>query len=60
MRRMDINFEYDGSYGIVGTGLFLMQARKHARLSDLIRAGTYVSLSLFFSPCTLLHDYLDP
>ncbi|PFH48822.1 hypothetical protein AMATHDRAFT_5459 [Amanita thiersii Skay4041] len=26
--------------GIVGTGLFLMEARKHTRLSELIRAGT--------------------
>jgi len=25
---------------IAGTGLFLMQARKHTRLSELIRAGT--------------------
>ena len=43
------NFEHDGSYGIVGSGLFLMQARKHARLSDLIRAGTYVFSSFFFT-----------
>ena len=51
VRKIDSNFEYDGSYGIVGTGLFLMQARKHARLSDLIRAGTYVffCLLIFFS-----------
>jgi hypothetical protein len=48
VRKNDSNFEHDGSYGIVGTGLFLMQARKHARLSDLIRAGTYVFLSLLF------------
>ncbi|RDB26257.1 hypothetical protein Hypma_006076 [Hypsizygus marmoreus] len=26
--------------GIIGTGLFLMEARKHARLGELIRAGT--------------------
>ena len=25
---------------IVGTGIFLMEARKHARLGELIRAGT--------------------
>ena len=51
VRKVDSNFEYDGSYGIVGTGLFLMQARKHSRLSDLIRAGTYVFLyhMLFFA-----------
>lgn len=51
VRKTDSNFEHDGSYGIVGTGLFLMQARKHARLSDLIRAGTYVFLHslVFFS-----------
>jgi len=42
VRKIDSNFEHDGSYGIVGTGLFLMQARKHARLSDLIRAGTSI------------------
>lgn len=29
---------FEGS--IAGTGLFLMQARKHTRLSELIRAGT--------------------
>ena len=59
VRRFDSNFEHDGSYGIVGSGLFLMQARKHARLSDLIRAGTYV-FSLFFpSLFTLLIDYID-
>lgn len=34
-----------GQGSILGTGLFLMQARKHARLSELIRAGTYVSPS---------------
>ena len=58
---MDGNFEYDGSYGIVGTGLFLTQARKHARLSDLIRAGTYVFLYLFFFffSSYLFLDYLD-
>jgi hypothetical protein len=48
IRKIDSNFEHDGSYGIVGTGLFLMQARKHARLSDLIWAGTYVFFSCFF------------
>jgi hypothetical protein len=31
---------FEGS--IAGTGLFLMQARKHTRLSDLIRAGTSI------------------
>jgi len=35
------NLDYDGaSSGIIGTGLFLTQAKKHTRLSDLIRAGT--------------------
>jgi hypothetical protein len=28
--------------GIIGTGLFLMEARKHARLGELIRNGTVV------------------
>ena len=28
--------------GIVGTGLFLMEARRHARLTELIKAGTYI------------------
>lgn len=53
-------FDYDGgSGGIVGTGLFLMQARKHPRLSDLIRAGTYVSL--VFCTCYYLPiNYPDP
>ncbi|KIM43774.1 hypothetical protein M413DRAFT_388504 [Hebeloma cylindrosporum] len=31
---------FEGS--IAGTGLFLMQARKHTRLSELIRAGTSI------------------
>lgn len=31
---------------IVGTGLFLMEARKYHRLGELIRAGTYVVLFL--------------
>lgn len=49
VRKADNSFEYDGACGIVGTGLFLTQARKHARLSDLIRAGTCVFLlSLIF------------
>ncbi|KAF8815530.1 hypothetical protein BYT27DRAFT_7079768 [Phlegmacium glaucopus] len=38
-KNIDVGVAYDG--GIVGTGLFLMQAKKHARLSDLIRAGTF-------------------
>jgi hypothetical protein len=29
--------------GVVGTGLFLMEARKHPRLSELIRAGMLVT-----------------
>ena len=38
-----------------------MQARKHARLSDLIRAGTYVYLlSFLFFLCILLLNYLGP
>ena len=31
---------FETNQGIVGTGLFFVQARKHARLSELIRAGT--------------------
>ncbi|KAJ3514510.1 hypothetical protein NLJ89_g2332 [Agrocybe chaxingu] len=36
--------------GILGTGLFFMQAKKHTRLSELIRAGTYVFPPSFSSP----------
>ena len=54
------NFEHDGSYGIVGSGLFLMQARKHARLSDLIRAGTYVFFLFSFYYTLLIENYIDP
>jgi hypothetical protein len=32
-----------GGFGIPGTGHFFMQARRHARLSELIRAGTCVA-----------------
>jgi len=38
---------FETTPGIAGTSLFLLQARKHARLSELIRAGTYVFLSPF-------------
>ncbi|KAK2459970.1 hypothetical protein APHAL10511_007976 [Amanita phalloides] len=31
--------------GVLGTGLFFMEAKKHAKLIELIRAGTYVDLS---------------
>ena len=47
-----------GSGGIVGTGLFLTQAKKHARLSDLIRAGTYVYFYLFLF-CTRSYHVLS-
>ena len=51
-KNFDGGVAYDG--GIVGTGLFLMQAKNHARLSDLIRAGTYVSHSISYSLYSLL------
>lgn len=57
------SLDYDSaSGGIIGTGLFLTQAKKHARLSDLIRAGTYVSFLLFITHLTLTYpiNYLDP
>ena len=56
-KHFDGGFAYDGgSGGIVGTGLFLMQAKNHSRLSDLIRAGTYV-LFLSFSPFSIFVSY---
>ncbi|KAF8154526.1 hypothetical protein B0H34DRAFT_526740 [Crassisporium funariophilum] len=35
----------EGGHGIMGTGIFFMQAKKHARLSELIRAGTSIMRS---------------
>lgn len=40
-------------HGIVGTGLFFMEARKHQRLGDLIRSGTCVSVRLLVSHALL-------
>lgn len=34
----------EGAHGIPSTGLFFLQAKKHPRLCELIRAGTYVEL----------------
>ncbi|KAF8962134.1 hypothetical protein BDZ97DRAFT_1759534 [Flammula alnicola] len=33
----------EGNHGIASTGLFLLQAKKHARLTDLIRVGTSIT-----------------
>lgn len=44
-------FSEPTNQGIMGTGLFMLQAKKHARLTELIRSGTYVfftSSSPFF------------
>ncbi|KAF8629807.1 hypothetical protein AX15_003276 [Amanita polypyramis BW_CC] len=34
--------EHHQQAGVLGTGLFFMEARKHVRLTELIKAGTYV------------------
>ena|SRR5258708_3116207 len=44
----------DSSKYIIGTGHFFAQARRHPRLSDLIRAGTYVVLFQFIPPSFLI------
>ena len=34
--------EHHHQHGVLGSGLFMMEARKHVKLIELIRAGTYV------------------
>jgi hypothetical protein len=38
----------EGTHGIPSTGLFFLQAKKHPRLCELIRAGTYVELFIIY------------
>ncbi|KAF8632672.1 hypothetical protein AX17_004804 [Amanita inopinata Kibby_2008] len=46
--------------GILGTGLFFMEARKHQRLSELIRAGTPIIRSRARTMGTLPASYYTP
>jgi len=48
--------EQPTNHGILGTGLFFTEAKKHARLAELIKAGTYV---LFSCLCFLYYAYLE-
>ena len=52
--------EGEGEKGILGTGLFFTEAKKHSRLCELIKAGTYVFsyFLLLFSSFLISYFYL--